>query len=441
MANKYITVAGAGSKDGSSWANAYDSASLEAALEGPSAGEYCYIDQGTYTIASDMTFDLQSGAIILATNDTANAIPTVLGTATIDGSGTAGVDIVIRGSAMVRGIIFKSGGSASAANITLSNDADTVSMFRNCTFNIVNSSGSSRCYIGSSGADRIEVETIGCTFLFGTTTQYISLNSRWTSIGDAFASSGSVPATLVGILARQPEMRFFGADMGALSGTLVTASGSARAYAELYGCKLHASVTIFNPASLGRGDVYLYDCDSGDVHYKFAHYNPCGSTVVSTSVYITADGATYDGTNRYSWLVSSTSLARPANPYKSPWVPVYRGTTGSVTPRLECLRKGSTTRYKDMQVWAEWLYQGTSGFPLAVYDNDRDAVMNPTGSDQAASSLTASDWTGEDGSSNDFFKLGPSGAITVQEIGTLAMRVCIAAASVTDVYVDPKIRV
>ena len=76
-----------------------------------------------------------------------------------------------------------------------------------------------------------------------------------------------------------------------------------------------------------------------------------------------------------------------------------------------------------------------------MYDNDRDAVMNPTGSDQAASSLTASDWTGEDGSSNDFFKLGPSGAITVQEIGTLAMRVCIAAASVTDVYVDPKIRV
>lgn len=53
MANKYVTVAGAGTKAGTSWGDAFGLAEFESDLEASaSAGDQYFIKEGTYTLAS-----------------------------------------------------------------------------------------------------------------------------------------------------------------------------------------------------------------------------------------------------------------------------------------------------------------------------------------------------------------------------------------------------
>lgn len=194
-----------------------------------------------------------------------------------------------------------------------------------------------------------------------------------------------------------------------------------------------ATQTVTNP---GSGELFLYNCSSGDTHYGFAHYNAFGSTVADASIYAN-DAKTYDGTNRCSWKITSTANAAFGSPYISPWFDKYHSGTSAITPYLECVRDGSATAYKNNEVWAEFSYQGTSGYPLASFASDRMALLGSS-ADQAASSKTGSDWTGENATAW-FGKLDSGSSITPAEIGHLRARVCMAVASST-VYVDPQIR-
>lgn len=59
MANKYVTVAGAGTKDGTSWANAFGLAEWKTDLEASaSAGDFYYVEGGTYTLTSSINATL-----------------------------------------------------------------------------------------------------------------------------------------------------------------------------------------------------------------------------------------------------------------------------------------------------------------------------------------------------------------------------------------------
>ncbi len=62
MANKYVTVAGAGAANGTSWANAWAMAAFVADAEGSAAaGDRYYIEQGTYTIGEAFDMSTQDG--------------------------------------------------------------------------------------------------------------------------------------------------------------------------------------------------------------------------------------------------------------------------------------------------------------------------------------------------------------------------------------------
>lgn len=54
MANFYVTVAGAGAKDGSDWANAFDYAAFDSDFHTASAGDCYYLKSGTYTLTSNL---------------------------------------------------------------------------------------------------------------------------------------------------------------------------------------------------------------------------------------------------------------------------------------------------------------------------------------------------------------------------------------------------
>lgn len=59
----YVTVAGAGLKDGSDWANAFGLSEWETDLEGGSeAGDQYYVEEGTYTLTSDWDALVRNGS-------------------------------------------------------------------------------------------------------------------------------------------------------------------------------------------------------------------------------------------------------------------------------------------------------------------------------------------------------------------------------------------
>jgi hypothetical protein len=186
--------------------------------------------------------------------------------------------------------------------------------------------------------------------------------------------------------------------------------------------------------SIGGGSCLLLDCSAGDIHYFLGHYDALGETTVDTSIYATDN---INDTN-LSWKIVTTANVSYATPYRSPWFPAYNDNTSTaITPSLEIVRSGSATAYKDDEVWSEWLYPGTSGYPKAVLVSDARGLV-ATAADQTTGALGASDWSGENATSW-FGKLAPTASFTPSEVGHIQARVCVGKASST-VYVDPQIR-
>lgn len=236
-------------------------------------------------------------------------------------------------------------------------------------------------------------------------------------------------------------IKITGMDLSATTGTLVgvTASYGTKRI-DFSNCKFGAGVTVkaaeTSTYNLAAAEVNVFNCASGDTHYVFGHYNALGSTIIETGIYATA-GATYDGTNGHSWKIVTTAYAREDTPYISPWIDRYHSGTAAITPNLEILRDGSSTAYTDAEIWSEWSYQGTSGYPIASFVSDK-RVLPTAAANQATGALGAGDWTGENATAW-FGKLAPTTSITPAEIGHLRARVCFGKASST-VYVDPTIR-
>jgi hypothetical protein len=192
------------------------------------------------------------------------------------------------------------------------------------------------------------------------------------------------------------------------------------------------------PTHRGGVEVYVHDSAAGDDHYVFAHYNAVGETTISTSIYAN-DGAEYNSSgSKHSWKITTTALASYTFPYISPPISVYNEGTSAVTPRLECVRSGSATAYDNDELWTHWGFKGASGSTKATINTSDEMSLGGTPAAQATSSLGASDWTGESGTSW-FGKLEPSASITPAEIGDVFVRVFFGAPSST-VYIDPQIR-
>ena len=253
--------------------------------------------------------------------------------------------------------------------------------------------------------------------------------------------TGTVPSDLIKIITNDPagtNATFNGVDLDAINTYLVGDCTSAALRAKFINCKLNASVTVLRTQTnlnLSSAEVELFNCSSGDTHYHFGHYNMFGSTVMETGIYAN-DGALYDGTNHVTWKIVTTGDCTFYHPYVSPWMEQYHSGTSAITPSLEIVRSGSATAYQNDEVWGEFSYQGTNGFPLANFADDRMAVLG-TPANQDTGALGAGDWTGENATS--WFGKLVSPSITPAEIGMLRARVCVGEPTTT-VYVDPTIR-
>jgi hypothetical protein len=232
---------------------------------------------------------------------------------------------------------------------------------------------------------------------------------------------------------------FDGCDLSHITGTLCPNTAVFPYQYVFRNCKLGTGVVVLaTQTAVGESgsQATVYNSSNDDTHYHFAHYNRLGSTTVETGIYAN-DGAEYNlAAAKYSWKIVTSADCTVFTPYISPVIYKYNEGTSAITPYLEILRDGSTTAYQDDEVWGEFSYQGTSGFPLGVFVNDRMTLLG-TPANQAAG-VGTSGWTGEAGSAWSG-KLAPGSAITPAEIGNLSARVCVGEPSIT-VYVDPQIR-
>jgi len=227
---------------------------------------------------------------------------------------------------------------------------------------------------GSTGSATTTIAR-NCTFRFDDVDGRIEVGGIVKMFGCSLAAESAAITALLKVSAVGCALYAEGCDFSDMgSGYLIDTLAALSLSATLVNCKLGSGFVPLASQTGFAPELYLYNCDAGDVHYFFGHYDPLGSCVAYTSIYAN-DGPTYDGATEFAWRIDTTARATLYNPYISPWVSTYHDGTSAITPRLEILRDGSSTAFDDDEVWCEVSYQGTSGYPISTIVDDRVTLL------------------------------------------------------------------
>lgn len=449
MADYFVADGGSNTSPYDTWAKA--ATSLQTALTAANTNgdrviiQYNAVPSGDAELSGNATYNLAANIeIIAASNDGGSAFtPTPMGESNWVGNSTAGRTIIISGPYTIRayGITLR---TSAAANVTIrvtshSTSESAAAIWRDCYFWAGGTGSNAALEFQGGNVTRFPANRlINCTLRFGASNGRILVQGFLDLDGGSITTDGgsglgfrSVNGTGV--------VHWRGGDLRGVTDALVDDQGAGYIHATFSQCALASGVLRLRAQSRAgesAADVYLADCFNGDVHYGMEHHNGVGSTVVSASIYAN-DGASYDGTNRFSWRIDTTAGASFYAPYRSPWLNVWHAGASAITPRLECVRDGSASAYTDAQLWSEWQAKTTNGLSLSSFYSDEAAVA-ATPASQTTGDLDGSGWTGEGGTAW-FGKLTPTASFTPAEIGYIGARVGFAVPSAT-IYVDPQIR-
>lgn len=442
MATYFVASGGSNTSPYDTWAKA--ATSLATALAAATTAgdvvviQYNAVPSGDAELAADTTYTFAGDIwLISASNDGGSAYtPTAMGTANWIGNSTTNRFVAFAGNdrrAYVWGLTLRTAGST-ADRIDLNNSAGGQFTYDNCYLWAGNTASSDG--IRFNAAITNYTSLIGCTLRMGATGATINTMGTVDMIGGSISSAGSTPTILFSVTSAG-ILNVVGADLSLVTGTLI---GNAQASAAFTfdRCKFGAGVTVLgsqtsNPTR-GSPWAWVSDCSSGDTHGLFGYYDGTGSVVSDTGIYFTSGAAAQ------SWKIVTNSNCTATNPFVTPWVDLYNTGTSAITPYFEILRDGSTTAYKDHEVWAEFSAKVTSGSTVATSSSDVATLVNRAtlnGSNQAAGAGTGS-WTGEAGSAWSG-KCDSGSSITPAESGAIRGRIVVAGSSIT-IYVDPQIR-
>lgn len=451
MATYFCASGGSNTAPYDTWAKA--ATSLATALAAATASgdivviQYNAVPSGDAENTSDVTYTFAGNILLIAaSNDGGSSwTPTAMGTANWIGNSTTNRAVLLAGAVRARtfGLTLRTAGTT-VDHITVCVTDGAHYEHENIYLWCGNTSTSARIYIGAASAgDNTFCRLINPTLRFASTSQSVGLRGGAGEIVNATVSaSGSTPTTLFTCVSIMGRYKVAASDLSPVTGTLVGDASQGATHVIFDNCKLGASVTVLATQTItnrSSATVELFNCDSGDNHYKFGYFDALGEVTAVTNITATDAAAInkYDGTNRCSWKIVTSANASYIAPFTTPWFETYHSGTSAITPSIEVLTDGSSTALKDDEIWGEWSYQGTTGFPIATLVNDRRA-LEAAAANQATSSLGAGDWSGE-GGTNWYGKLAPASTITPAEIGMLRARVCVGKASQT-VYVDPTVR-
>lgn len=446
MATYFVASGGSNTSPYDTWAKA--ATSLATALGAATAVgdvvviQYNGVPSTDAEVGADTTYNIYNGiAIISASNDGGSAYtPTVMGTANWIGNSTTNRTINFnyasqRSKIYVYGLTLRTSGSTTDSIVLNSGSgANGPAEYDECYFWQGNTSSSGVIAVRGAG---YEARFVKCTFRFGATGQGFQVDARVDFIECSISSAGSTPTNLLVSPSSSGTagVVFSGCDLSLVTNTLVPAvSFPYRVFFER--CKLGSGVVVLAAQTtlLGLNEVWVLDCHSGDTHMEFGYYNGLGALTKDSAIYFTS------GSAAASWKLVTTSYASRFAPFVTPWVDLYNTGTSAITPYFEVLRDGSTTAYKDHEIWAEFQVKDVSGYTLSTIHRDRSSVANylsAGGSDQAAGAGLGS-WTGESGTAWSG-KIDAGASVTPAEVGYLRGRMVFGVASAT-VYLDPQIR-
>lgn len=434
MANIYVrSTDGLDADTGATWALAKATGTGAAAID--AAGDTIYFSQ----VHSETSAALVNWAIagtlasptrLLCVNDSAEP-PTALATgATIATTGAS--NIVMSGIGYHYGLTFLVANGSSNGNFQASGAMAT---FKNCSFQIRTTSAAA--VIGLANAVGGRHEYYDCTFKFAAASQGISTSQGGTTkwYGGSLLSGGTSPTAL--ITAASGDMEFNGLDLTNASAAINLCSSAATALRLIFrDCKLPASWSgVLCSATPGQGSLLeMFNCDSGDTHYRYRRAVYTGAVQEETTLVRT--GGASDGATTYSFkLVSNTNAAYPLKTLSPPEIVKWNDTVGSaITATVEILFDSATALNND-EVWLDVMYLGTSGFPLASFTSSAKADVLATA---AATTSSATTWTTTGMTNPNKRKLAVT--FTPQEAGFIHATVKLAKASTT-VYVDPMMTV
>lgn len=394
MANYYVKSGAAGAADGSSWANAFTT--LAAAFSGKSAGDVFWVsDNHAETQASAMTLTSPgtdaSPCQVLCVDDSASPPTATATTATISTTGANA--ITMNGFAYVYGITFNCSDGATAATFGLGTSGTAIRwVFDSCKLAILGTGGSAVIRFGNSTGAVAEESfvLINTDIEIGNAAHNLQLNAPLEWRGGA-VEGATVPTYLLTINTgsrRGTITNIVGADLSLLdSGENLINAASAAGYSVVFeNCKLGSSVAVVTGNIPSHSTIDLVNCDSADTNYRYAKHRYEGTITQETTIVRT--GGSTDGTTSFSRKFVTTANSKFYSPLEGPWFRFWNETVGSVTVTIEVVTDNVTLT--NAEAWVEVEYQGTSGFPLALFANDRAADILATPANQTSSSET---WT------------------------------------------------
>lgn len=445
MATLFVASGGSNTAPYDTWAKA--ATSLQTALTASTAGDVVVIQYNAVPAADidagNKTYLIPSGVnLISASNDGGSAYTlTAMGTANFVGcnDGVTGIIQVSLASttgkwAYIWGVTFRTGATSGQGSLNLTGNNPGGIVYRNCYFWLATTLtlNINLCAVSTNSAEFIE-----CTFRFGATGQGLSCSGEALCVGCTLSSSGSTPSTLMAPAASATyKITFIGCDLSLVTGTLCGANLNPASNLIFDRCLLGAGVSPLASITTHRGpQVWILDSHSGDTHMEFGYYTGLGSITKDSSIYFTTGAAAA------AWKIVTSSQVTKQFPFRTPFVDTYNTGSSAITPYFEVLRDGSSTAFKDNEIWAEFTVKVTSSSTKASWQGDRadtaTVAAQGSGSDQAAGAGTGS-WTGESGTAWSG-KIDSGSSFTPAEIGYIRGRMNFGVASAT-IYMDPEIR-
>ena len=393
-----------------------------------------------------LDFPATPGCKVICADKTSGAPPATLATGASIGIVTGSVAFAINKFAYFYGITFV-GSNSNSGSSTLSIANSSIPhglVFESCSFVSQSGHTSGGLNIGQSVAstnDDVYVRLVNCALKFNATSQEVLiLNCRLEAVGLTIDAGGSAPTTLFNLgLGVGADCLFEGCNLSGKTWTnlLLWADTQGPSRLRFSHCKFPSGWVALTgtPPGTGGPEVFVNDCNSGDVHTFMGYYTPMGSAVSDTGIYVTAGAAAQ------SWKIVTTAAVKPDTPFRTPWIDWYNTGTSAITPYIEILRDQSATAWQDNQVWAEFSVKTAGASPLAAISTDK-LVNLGTAANQATGAGNGA-WTGENATYWSG-KCDSGAAVTPAEVGYIRGRICvgteITGVTTQSLYVDPQIR-
>jgi len=254
----------------------------------------------------------------------------------------------------------------------------------------------------------------------GASAEFFFLTSGGRVIWNGGKVSGTMPGALFGLIggAGGATAILTEVDLSALNKPFfpnLVAGTSDVVLLRLQSCQLHASVVLPTPSNMGSGQqrFEMFNCDdtTANKYHRFLIVDGTGLAKNNDSVYVTANLAWGEGTDKSSIKVETDPMISHANPFiftiPDQYVDLSSTSTDKVTVNLV-----TDATLTDTDIAAFLVYpdkataviprQLTSGKTVGAGNYGVDPIA--AGTTLPTSALGAADWTGEPASPN-FYKM------------------------------------